>query len=304
MMTQSGMAQNCQMKCWGLAAALGFVAMIFALVAGDYGWGTSLFLGLLVVVLSGLLLTWLMCAEVPKLGQSARAKGISSGAGTAGAGSGSTMPASSAGGGAAAPAAAPKPAAPVAATAKADEVATKEPANEVKSPTKATAAAAGSAATDKNGASVVKPSVALAGEAELSSRKGTWKYDGGATETVSAEVAARPDKKKKVSSDEGTTQATAGSRPEALDAARGGKADDLKQIKGIGPKLEKLCNSLGFYHFDQIASWTTDEVAWMDANLEGFRGRVTRDEWVAQAKLLAEGGETEFSKRVDKGGVY
>ncbi len=53
--------------------------------------------------------------------------------------------------------------------------------------------------------------------------------------------------------------------------------------------MEKLCNSLGFYHFDQIASWTPDEVAWVDANLEGFKGRVTRDTWVAQAKILAEG---------------
>jgi predicted flap endonuclease-1-like 5' DNA nuclease len=60
---------------------------------------------------------------------------------------------------------------------------------------------------------------------------------------------------------------------------------------------------LGFWHFDQIAAWTADEVAWVDANLEGFRGRVTRDQWVAQAKTLAEGGETEFSKRVDDGDV-
>lgn len=78
-----------------------------------------------------------------------------------------------------------------------------------------------------------------------------------------------------------------GTRPAALSAARGGKADDLKRIKGIGPKLEKLCNSLGFYHFDQIAGWTPDEIAWVDQNLEGFKGRVLRDNWVEQAKLLA-----------------
>ncbi|MEM6275783.1 MAG: hypothetical protein AAF714_02455 [Pseudomonadota bacterium] len=95
-----------------------------------------------------------------------------------------------------------------------------------------------------------------------------------------------------------------GTRPEALSAARDGKADNLKEIKGIGPKLEKLCNSLGFYHFDQIAGWTADEVAWVDQNLEGFKGRVTRDEWVSQAKILAEGGETEFSKKVEDGKVY
>lgn len=99
---------------------------------------------------------------------------------------------------------------------------------------------------------------------------------------------------------EGTNE---GTRPAALDGPRGGTADDLKRVKGIGPKMEKICNSLGFYHFDQIAAWTSDEVAWVDANLEGFKGRVTRDEWVAQAKLLAAGEETEFSKRVDDGDV-
>ncbi len=95
-----------------------------------------------------------------------------------------------------------------------------------------------------------------------------------------------------------------GTRPAALDGPRGGQADDLKKIKGIGPKLEKVVNGLGFYHFDQIANWTADEVGWVDENLEGFRGRVTRDDWVAQAKKLAAGEETEFSQRVDKGDVY
>jgi predicted flap endonuclease-1-like 5' DNA nuclease len=95
-----------------------------------------------------------------------------------------------------------------------------------------------------------------------------------------------------------------GVKPEALDAPREGGADDLKQIKGIGPKLEKLCHALGFYHFDQIANWTADEIAWVDANLEGFKGRVTRDDWVAQAKVLASGGTTAFASKVRKGDVY
>lgn len=92
-----------------------------------------------------------------------------------------------------------------------------------------------------------------------------------------------------------------GTRPEALDGPRGGQPDDLKLIKGVGPKLEALCNSLGFWHFDQIAKWTSDEVAWVDSNLEGFTGRVSRDEWVAQAKILAEGGTTEFAERQKDG---
>ena len=95
-----------------------------------------------------------------------------------------------------------------------------------------------------------------------------------------------------------------GKRPKALKAARGGKADNLKEIKGIGPNLETLCNTLGFYHFDQIAGWSADEIAWVDQNLEGFKGRVSRDQWVRQAKVLAAGGETEFSKRVEGGDVY
>ena len=88
-----------------------------------------------------------------------------------------------------------------------------------------------------------------------------------------------------------------GRQPDRLDGPIGGTADDLKLIKGIGPKLEKLCNSLGFFHFSQIAEWGPQEVAWTDQNLEGFKGRVSRDEWVAQAKILAKGGETEFSVR-------
>ncbi|MEM6744294.1 MAG: hypothetical protein AAF676_11235 [Pseudomonadota bacterium] len=95
-----------------------------------------------------------------------------------------------------------------------------------------------------------------------------------------------------------------GVRPAAMTSARDGGADDLKKIKGVGPKLEAQLNGMGFYHFDQIAGWSADEVAWVDANLEGFRGRVSRDGWVEQARLLATGGETEFSKRVDEGDVY
>jgi NADH-quinone oxidoreductase subunit E len=93
-------------------------------------------------------------------------------------------------------------------------------------------------------------------------------------------------------------------RPAALAAPREGRGDDLKMIKGVGPKLEKLLQSLGFWHFDQIAGWTEAEIAWVDENLEGFRGRVRRDDWVAQARVLAAGGKTAFSERVAKGDIY
>ena len=93
-------------------------------------------------------------------------------------------------------------------------------------------------------------------------------------------------------------------KPRALKAPRKGGADDLKQIKGVGPKLEALLHSLGFFHFDQVAQWTAEELAWVDDNIEGFKGRASRDGWVEQARLLAAGGETEFSRRVRKGDVY
>lgn len=84
-----------------------------------------------------------------------------------------------------------------------------------------------------------------------------------------------------------TEEASSGTKPQGIDGPRGGKPDDLKRIKGVGPKLEKLLHSMGFYHFDQIAVWTGEEVAWVDDNLEGFKGRVTRDEWIAQARDLS-----------------
>jgi NADH-quinone oxidoreductase subunit E len=91
--------------------------------------------------------------------------------------------------------------------------------------------------------------------------------------------------------------------PELLSGARDGGADDLKRIKGVGPKLEQTLNELGFYHFDQIAAWTDAQIQWVDNRLK-FKGRITRDDWIGQAKLLAAGEDTEFSKRVDKGSVY
>ncbi|KGK80759.1 hypothetical protein PM03_02175 [Thalassobacter stenotrophicus] len=128
-----------------------------------------------------------------------------------------------------------------------------------------------------------------------------WIHDGAAN--TSAKPAAQPKAKPAApkKAQKAADTATPGTKPAGLTAARDGKADDLKLIKGVGPKLETLINSLGFYHFDQIAAWSEDEIAWVDQNLEGFKGRVTRDTWVAQAKALAAGGETEIASRVKKG---
>ncbi|WP_027243611.1 NADH-quinone oxidoreductase subunit E [Leisingera daeponensis] len=106
------------------------------------------------------------------------------------------------------------------------------------------------------------------------------------------------------SSPEGAAaKATEESEPELLKEARGGLADDLKMLKGVGPKLEAKLNELGFYHFDQIADWTEEEIAWVDSRLQ-FRGRIARDGWVEQAKRLQVGDETEFAKRAKESHIY
>ena len=74
-------------------------------------------------------------------------------------------------------------------------------------------------------------------------------------------------------------------KPRTLTKARKAGADDLKLISGVGPKLEGVLNDLGFYHFDQVAAWTPDHIAWVDARLK-FKGRIERDDWISQAKKL------------------
>lgn len=91
--------------------------------------------------------------------------------------------------------------------------------------------------------------------------------------------------------------ATRADLPNLLPSARDGRPDDLKLITGIGPKLEEQLNQRGVWHFDQIAGWGRDEIAWIDDNLEGFRGRIERDDWVGQARALAQGGNPGSGKR-------
>lgn len=78
------------------------------------------------------------------------------------------------------------------------------------------------------------------------------------------------------------------------------EVDDLKLISGVGPKMEKTVNKIGVYQFQQIASWKKADVDYVDSLLESFHGRIARDEWVKQAKVLAKGGETAFSAKKRK----
>lgn len=265
--------KTCKRGAWGLAAVVGVLIFLALLLLGGAAFFKSLIWAVIAFVILGFVFSWLLCrnrdcskTNTHLVDQDT----ISAASDTV-----STTPAASA--------------------APAPEVS--EP------PAQAEAPAAPVAAAE------IKPSTPLSGEEDLANRTLDWKYTAPAAE---APKAAKPTAKAAPAAEatpdydgdgvcEGENE---GTRPEALSAAREGGADDLKRIKGIGPKIEKLCNELGFYHFDQIAGWSAAEVAWVNANLAGFKGRVSRDNWVEQAKLLASGEETEFSKRVDKGGVY
>jgi predicted flap endonuclease-1-like 5' DNA nuclease len=91
---------------------------------------------------------------------------------------------------------------------------------------------------------------------------------------------------------------SAGAVPPPVEPVRGtpppslpspeGEPDDLKQISGIGPSIERTLHELGIYHFRQIAQFTPDNIAWIDQRLR-FRGRIEREDWIGQARRLAAG---------------
>lgn len=282
-MSNTATWSTCRIICWAVAVVIGLLVMWA--IAGGVGFIAALMAAAALAVFIGLVATRLFCTgDRSSVGETAA--GVAEAASQAG----STV-ADKASDAASATAEAAKSAASSASDMARDAAETgKQAAGDVKEG----AQSAAQAAQDK-----VASGTLLKGEEELANRKGEWSYNTSG-EDAQAAAAATPDY-----DGDGVKEGTGeGTRPEALSAPKGGKADNLKEIKGVGPKLEALLNEMGFYHFDQIANWGADEVAWVDANLKGFKGRVSRDNWVDQAKILAGGGETEFSKRARDGGVY
>ena len=122
---------------------------------------------------------------------------------------------------------------------------------------------------------------------------------GAGSVSASAMAAAAPKKVAKPAKSENAEKPAAKAAPAAespavegtkpanlLDAPRDGGADDLKLISGVGPKIEGMLHEIGVYHFDQVAAWKSDEIAYMDDKLS-FKGRIERDDWIAQANKLA-----------------
>lgn len=78
------------------------------------------------------------------------------------------------------------------------------------------------------------------------------------------------------------------------------EADDLLRLKGVGPKLVALLHGLAITRYAQIAAWTDDDIARIDAQLGNFKGRITRDSWVEQAKFLSSGDTAGFEGKFGK----
>ncbi len=90
-------------------------------------------------------------------------------------------------------------------------------------------------------------------------------------------------------------------RPLTLPGPRNGVQDNLQRIRGIGKKNEELLNSLGIYHFGQIAAWTPAEARWVARHM-AFPERIERDDWIGQAIIIATGGDPGLTKPTRRDG--
>ena len=98
------------------------------------------------------------------------------------------------------------------------------------------------------------------------------------------------------------TRTGTGTAPAPAPIPAPGTGDDLTRIKGLGPKLSALLGEFGIASFAQIAAWTPEEIERIDAHLGRFSGRIVRDQWVEQAKLLAAGKEDSYVAQFGRNG--
>jgi predicted flap endonuclease-1-like 5' DNA nuclease len=137
-----------------------------------------------------------------------------------------------------------------------------------------------------------------AAEAEAN-RKAAALLNAGA---ASSAETTKADAEKKATADAAAKAAPAHPGQQPAARAGDGAADDLKLIKGIGPKNEKTLNGLGVWTFSQIADWSPHNAIWMGHHM-AFPGRIERERWIPQARLLAAGVDTPFSTGVKSGAI-
>ena len=116
-----------------------------------------------------------------------------------------------------------------------------------------------------------------------------------------AALAAAAPKKKAPAKAKPAPKAKAAPKPKVLytDGPTDGAPDDLKQIKGIGPKFEGDLNGKGIYYFRQIGNWKKADVKMVEGVIDSIPGRIERDEWVKQAKGLAKSSAKSSAKSAE-----
>jgi len=122
-------------------------------------------------------------------------------------------------------------------------------------------------------------------------KSGVMAAENGAGFGIAAAPAAAKPAKKAAKAEAPKAEAKAEPKKEAKKAApkkADAAGDDLKQLSGVGPALEKKLHEAGVTTFAQIAAWTEEDVAAMDEKLS-FKGRIEREGWIAQAQELAKG---------------
>lgn len=253
---------TCRRTCWLLAAAGGVLLWLALMFMAAYPAGQALILSVILAVAAGVILTWAVCSRADAMAAPAEA----------------------------APAPLPHPA-PAVAEPAAVELAAAEP--QV-------------AATPRPDPTVVRvaeiapePPAKPAPKPRASSARSAAK-----AEPVRKRAAPKPagEKAKPAVRASGLDAAMGRTKEAAVEdtvlllGPRDGKGDDLKLIVGVGPKLAKLLNDIGVWHFDQIAGWKARDIALVDSKMANFKGRITRDGWVKQARALASGAKAEGKK--------
>ena len=296
-------SNECARNCWIAAGVIGLLVLVFASFIGETSVVGGLFLGLITAVLLGLFLVWALCR----------------GSGSVADGRGDVMDRSATSQAAPVTTAMPLHSAAPAATTSAAPAAPAPAASPAPAPALAPEPAPAPVAVAAPAAQPAADPRRDSAKAEHDKRKRTAKAEKKALEAASKDAAKKKGKAKQhstlslaetaveVSGKKSKAKADPGekkAKPAKAAKATPAKPDDLKQIKGVGPKLEKLLHDNGVTQFAQVAAWSDAEIDRFADLIGSMGGRIRSDDWTQQAKTLAAGGTTEFASRVKKGDVY
>ncbi len=141
----------------------------------------------------------------------------------------------------------------------------------------------------KNGTTVKKETVKKETKAKKSGKKITAKKSKKSKDTVKSNIVVNVVEERVMTAEE--KAAAQSSLIKKLGKASATNSDDLKVIKGVGPKLEGILNSIGVYTYKQVSKMTHEEYDLVDSLIDTFKGRAKRDDWATQAKNIMKDNE-------------